>query len=206
MGYSLTAGVLEVKIRGGTTYDIKEMDIVLLMKDYVKNNKELIKKKTEKLKKEAKDNIKNYKPKNLTYLLPPATKDNIYYSDPSYTLKKEIKDNNGNILYPKGFTFNPLHYLTLNKKYVFFNPTIDREVKWIKKNKLDKNLMTTIMITDGRMFDVKKMFKDSIPMFFATDEIIDRFKIKATPSIAFQEGDRIKILEYGLKEWKGGDK
>jgi len=190
-----------IKLDGAKTYPVKEKNIIKLIKDYVKTHKkELIAKLNKEKEKAYKRLLKSYKPKNLTINVPPAKQDRVEYFDPTYTLEFDIKDATGKIIYPKGFKFNPLHYVTLKKRYVFFNANRKDEIKWIKKYKLNRDLSNMLMITDGNVFKVMKDLNTSI--FFASDKILERFHITQTPSIAMQDGDRIKILIYGVKDDK----
>jgi len=183
---------------GGITYDIKEKNAIEVIQNHIKANKEKIDKKIKKITKDTKKQLASYKPKTLTKDIPHSTKDNIFYIDPTYTLEFDIKDNNDKILYPKGYRFNPLHYVSLQNGYIFFDYTDKKQVNWIKKNKFDKDFTNKLIITNGKIFEAIKDFNRDV--YYATDKLIDKFGIKATPSISFQEGDKIKVYQYYLKE------
>ena len=51
--------------------------------------------------------IKNFRPRDL-HPLPAAKADKSFLVDMTYTLDADIPDGKGGVLYPKGFTFNPL--------------------------------------------------------------------------------------------------
>ena len=42
----------------------------------------------------------------------PARKERTFLVDMTYTLDRDIADEKGNVVYPKGYTFNPLDYIT----------------------------------------------------------------------------------------------
>lgn len=127
----------------------------------------------------------------------------MHYPDPTYTTKEDIKDGSGNVLYPKGYKFNPLHYINLTDKYVFFNYDNKAEVEWIKINKLDRDITVRLIITGGKIFEAMKELEREV--FYANDLILNRFEINATPSIAMQQGDRIVVSEF-LVQTKKGDR
>ncbi len=182
---------------GGTKFEIKEKNLITLMKNYVKANKKDIQSRFKKQYSAAKKKfLSSYKPKNLTIETTPATKDAIYYPDPSYTLQMDIKDANGRILYPKGFTFNPLHYISLHGQYIFFDSTYKEQVEWIKKNHYNKDFTKKLILVNGNIFKVKKDL--GAVVFFASDKILKRFDIKRTPAVVEQTGDRIKVVVYKL--------
>ncbi len=54
-----------------------------------------------------------YQPANL-HALPRTTKDTTTRVDLTHTLEQDLVDAQGTILYPRGFTFNPLRYVTLS--------------------------------------------------------------------------------------------
>jgi len=142
--------------------------------------------------------LQDYKPRTLTKQIPVSTKDDIFYINPTYILQFDIKDNNGNVMYPKGYKFNPLHFTTLTNNYVFFDFTNKKQVKWIKQNKIDKDIKNKFIITNGKIFKAIDFFGRDI--YYADDKLIDRFGIKATLSIATQEGDRILVYQYHITD------
>jgi conjugal transfer pilus assembly protein TraW len=189
--------ITEVEI-GGTTYGIKEINIVELIQKHIEDNKDMIQEKLDKVKIEMKKKIENYKPRDLTKNILPATKDAIRYPDPSYTTQFDVKDNNGKILYPKGYKFNPLQYVTLTDKYVVFDYTRQEQIDWIIKNNLHRDITVRLILVDGKVFDAMKFFKREV--FYSNDIILQRFDVKVTPSVIVQEGDRIKIQEFYLSQ------
>ncbi len=142
--------------------------------------------------------IENYKPQSLTINLPNATKEKIYYPEIEYTLKDDVHDSYGKVLYKKGFRFNPLHYISMNDRYVFINYNDKKQREWVKNEKINKDLTARIIITDGKVFDAIKEFEREV--FYANDILIDKFKIEAVPSIVEQEQDRVKVKQFKLEE------
>ncbi len=67
----------------------------------MKKNKAQIEQKAFKAREQARENVKNYQPKGLLSLKP-ALEDKIFYPDLTYTLDQDMKNANGDILYPKG--------------------------------------------------------------------------------------------------------
>ena len=80
----------------GRTYPIVEQDI-----------REEFKQKATRIDIDALFNTHNrYQPANL-HTLPRAASDRVFTVDLTHTLEHDIKDSQGNLLYPQGFTFNP---------------------------------------------------------------------------------------------------
>lgn len=193
----LNASSIEI-LKNGTTYKINENNIIQLFKDHVAANKESIEKRVQEEREKMKEKIENYKPKELTINLPTSAKEKVFYPDVEYTLKEDIKDSYGKVLYPKGFVFNPLHYISMTDRYVFIDYTDKKQREWIKTEKLNKDITTRIIITNGRVFDAMKEFEREV--FYANDVLIDKFKLEAVPSLVEQEQDRIKVTQFKLKD------
>lgn len=195
---NLNAKIIEMN-NGGTSYEVKEQDVVELFKKYIEKNKDRLAKKLENAKKKAKERLKFYKPKTLTSNLTRAQENKTFYPDTSYTLDKDIRDINGNVIYPKGYTFNPLNYMNLKLRYIVINFKNLEEVNWLKKMNYD-DINTMILLSDGNFIKANKTFGRQV--YFLTDKIIDRFNLEHTPSIVVQEGRRLKVQEFYLKSKK----
>lgn len=197
LSLSLLTASTEI-LKNGTTYKISETNIIQLFKEHVANNKEYLQKKLEAEREKMQEKMENYKPKELTINLPTSSKEKVFYPDPEYTLKDDIKDSEGNIIYKKGFVFNPLHYISMNDRYVFIDYTNKKQREWVKSQKLNKDITARIIITNGRVFDAIKEFEREV--FYANDILINKFKLEAVPSIVEQEQDRIKVTQIKLKD------
>ena len=194
----LNSSSVEVYKNSGTTYKINESNIIQLFKEHVEANKESIQKRVQEEREKMKNRIEDYKPKELTINLPTATKENVFYPLIDYELKDDIKDSYGKVLYKKGFVFNPLHYISLNEKYIFIDYTDKKQREWIKKQEINKDITAKIIITNGRVFDAIKEFEREV--FYANDILIDKFKLEAVLLIVEQEQDRIKVKQFKLKD------
>lgn len=191
------ASSIEV-LKNGSTYEIIEKNIIQLFKEHVEANKESIQKRVQEEREKMQKRIEDYKPKDLTITLPTSTKEKVFYPDIEYTLKDDIKDSYGKVIYKKGFVFNPLHYISLNERYIFIDYTDKKQREWIKSEKINQDITARIVITNGRVFDAIKEFEREV--FYANDILIDKFKVEAVPSIVEQEQDRIKVKQFKLKD------
>jgi len=146
---------------------------------------------------EAKKKIKKYKPRNLSKL-PRALQDKTFLVDMTYTLDIDIPDGKGNILYPKGYTFNPLEYVQIPNTIVVIDGTDEEQVEWFSKSNYVNDYNTTFLISDGLYYDLMKKFRR--PVYFADDRIIDRLRLKAVPSIIHQKDKYMEVREVGIKK------
>lgn len=186
----------------GRTYAIREKDAVQEMQERASKidlEKEFKKRVNE-------NTVKNFKPNNLVSL-PRASQDRRFTVDPTWTLDHDIPrvDENGNtvgILYPKGYTFNPLDYMRFNSTYVVFDASDRNQLEWFKKSPYATDLRAKILLSGGNFYDTSKALKK--PAFYLTDDIVKRMGFKRVPSIAYQKGRYIEIQEVNVLKNKRG--
>ena len=165
-----TASV-QAKVLGtyGMTYQISENDALAEIEARARQvdwSKVLDKKKVE-----------NYQGPPDRMSLPRAKRSRSFLVDMTYTTEIDVPDGKGGILYPKGYTFNPLDYVTYPKTLVVINGSDPEQVKWLAGSEYDKRLDVTLLLTEGNFKTVAK--KVSRPVFYADRKIIERLKLKA---------------------------
>ena len=190
--FAPTDGIAAIRTLGtfGNTYPIAEKDAIEEMKkkaaqtDWSKHfDKE----------KQAKA-IKNFRPQGLRSL-PRVTDPETFQVDMTYSLEFDITDQRGVIIYPKGFTFNPLDYMDYPRTLVFIDGSDKDQVQWLKSSEYVGTAM--ILVTDGVFWDVRKELNRHV--YYATNQIIDRLGVKAVPSIAYQSGRYMEIKEVDVE-------
>jgi len=189
------AKVVEV-LHLGKTYPFAEEDFLVALHKYIQTHKKEIDKKLQKIRKEAKQKIIKFKPQGINPLTP-ATKNRTFYPDLTYTLPYDIKDAQGNIIYPKGFKFNPANYVRLPYTIVVINGERKEELKWAEKNGYFNNIHYRIFLTDGNWYEIMKKYKTQV--YYCMPQIEKRFKLKHTPSIITQIGNKIEVKEICLE-------
>ena len=189
---ALVLGVTSVqaKVIGtfGTTYRITERDALAEIEERARQvdwNKVLDKRKVE-----------NYQGPPDKTSLPRAKRNRSFPVDMTYTTEIDVPDGKGGILYPKGYTFNPLDYVTYPKTLVVINGADPDQVKWFAGSEYDKRLDVTLLLTGGNFVVVSKRI--SRPLFYADRKIIERLRLKAVPSVIKQEGRLMGVREIYL--------
>lgn len=134
--------------------------------------------------------------------LPKVRKHDVRSVDMTYTLDADIPDprNPGRALYPRGFRFNPLDYMTLPGAVVFLDASDKRQVDWLKGSPHAADGLATIVLTGGDAGDVEKITKR--PVFYA-GRLIDRLDIRAVPSVARQNGRMLEVEEIHVGKNRG---
>lgn len=181
----------------GKTYDFAELDMIDAIQSHIQNNGPKIEKKFEEMRQQSIDKMANIAPK-LSNGLSYAMEDREFFANTKYTNPEDIKDANGKILYKAGYTYEPMDYISLPYSMVFINAERKEEIEWLKSSGMLDSAKFRILITSGKYSEVSKALGQHV--FFANDQIISRMNIKATPSIASQEKNRLKIKEVCVGE------
>lgn len=196
----LFSSTLKKQYETGGTYQFAEKDMLDEIKEQIINNKTQIENKLEEYKKTTKEKANNYKPTDLKKLSP-AVKSNTFYPDMTYTNPNDIYDNKGNIIYPKGFKFNPLDYQTIHYQIIVINGNSKEELDWLIKNNYTDNIKYMILLSDGNYKEVGEKIKQ--PVFYAMPKITEKFDLEHTPSIITQIGNKMEVKEICLSCNKG---
>lgn len=127
---------------------------------------------------------------NATYYIDLTTK----LDYPVYVRDKAGKPQ---VLYPKGYKFNVLDYVKLKQRYVIFDAERPEEVAWYKSIFAD-DPNTMPIISRGSALDFAKEVKREI--YILDSRLADRFKLKFTPTVIYQLGNKLRADEFRLEE------
>lgn len=108
---------------------------------------------------------------------------------PFYTLDFDIKLPDGTMLYPKGYTFNPLTYVSLPQRLVIVHP---RDLGWAIRAARPGDF---ILLTAGDALSLGE--KVGRPLFILEERVKDRLRLTVAPVIVAQQGQRLILTEYG---------
>lgn len=183
----LSAGLVHAKDLGrvGKVYPVKERDALEELE--ARAAKVNWKKHLDKIKPEK------YRPGNLVGL-PRATKTTRRLVDMTYTLDMDVPDGKGGIVYPKGYSFNPLDYLPFRKILVIINPDDPDQLHWFKSSEYATRIDVMPLITQGSAVGIGKAI--SRPVFYADSRIIDKFDVRSVPAVVRQSGRMMEVTEY----------
>ena len=169
----------------GKTYPIVEQDI-----------REEFKQKATAIDLDALFNTHNrYQPANL-HTLPRAASDRAFTVDLTHTLEHGIKDSQGNLLYPQGFTFNPLQYAGLSGGLVVIDGSDPQQVEWFKGSPYFQNQRAILLLAGGYAAEVKIELKR--PVYYLTHDISARLQLKAAPSVVVEQDNKLTVREVRL--------
>ncbi|GIU40934.1 hypothetical protein TUM3794_20080 [Shewanella colwelliana] len=147
---------------------------------------------------------KNYWKNRPRFNLDPAIKDDVFYIDPTISVKKDIVNRRGVVLAKAGTRLNPFQaipnaYLGL---YII-DATDTNQLKWLDKMVGEFDYRDQIIISHldpekgwDSLSALRKRYKREI--FVLEQELINKFSIRALPSKVSVEQAHIKVNEYFL--------
>ena len=137
----------------------------------------------------------HYQPANL-HALPRATKDTTTRVDLTHTLEEDVQDANGQVLYPRGFTFNPLRYVTLSGALVVLDGSDPEQVAWFKGSPYGANRRALLLLSGG----LAAALRDELqrPVAYLTEDIALRLQVRAVPSVVIEQENQLVIREVSL--------
>lgn len=133
--------------------------------------------------------------------LTPTTRSQVRSVVPFYTLDTEIRLPGGELLYPKGYSFNPLTYVTLPQRLVVVHP---RDLGWALKT---ARLTDFILLAAGRAQDddaITLSERTGRPIFILEQRIKDRLGLTVAPVIVAQAGTKLDLTEVRLPRLGAG--
>mgnify|MGYP003115798569 FL=1 len=107
---------------------------------------------------------------------------------PFYTVEEDIRLPDGRLLYPKGFTFNPLDYVSLPQRLVIVHP---RDLGWALKQ---ARFTDFILLTAGDALDLSE--RSGRPLFILEERVKERLGLIVAPVIVAQQGKKLVLNEY----------
>ena len=125
--------------------------------------------------------------------LAPVAQSRVRSVVPFHTLAFDIRGADGRIVYPKGFTFNPLAYVTLPQRLVVVTP---RDLGWA----LDQAKPTDfILLAAGKGVDpIALSEKAQRPIFLLEVRVKERLGLTVAPVIVRQVGQKLELTEVRI--------
>ncbi len=120
--------------------------------------------------------------------LGPAPADRTRTIIPFYTVDEDIRLPDGRVLYPKGFTFNPLEYVSLLQRLIIVHP---RDLAWALKA---ARFTDFILLTAGDALELSE--RTGRPLFILEERVKERLGLTVAPVIVAQEGKKLVLYEY----------
>ena len=149
--------------------------------------------------KKMKKAIASYHPTGLKRL-PRAVTNKIKIIDMAYTLGADIPDGKGGVLYPRGYTFNPLQFVAFPNTLVIIDGLDKEQVTWFRKSEYALDPKVFLLITDGSYQSIIEELKR--PAYYANAALVERLDVQSTPAVARQKGPMMEVLEIAIPKRK----
>lgn len=127
--------------------------------------------------------------------LAPTTRSQTRSVVPFYTLDTEIRLPTGELLYPKGYSFNPLAYVTLPQRLVVVHP---RDLGWALRT---ARLTDFILLAAGSAKDddaITLSERTGRAIFILEERVKDRLNLTVAPVVITQVGTKLELTEVRL--------
>jgi len=167
----------------GETYPVQEPDVIA----ETRRNAAMKKDNT------MLERMKTYRPARL-HTLPRATADRTFLVDMTYTLDRDLMDADGKVIYPRGFTFNPLDYIPFSGNLVVIDGQDASQVTWLQASPYFENHRARLLLSDGHAPELIETLRH--PVFYLTDDIAERLKLRAVPSVVVQKDGKLQVREF----------
>ncbi|MBP6951564.1 MAG: type-F conjugative transfer system protein TraW [Alphaproteobacteria bacterium] len=126
-----------------------------------------------------------------------ATKNRVFYYDPTYIVPEDIKDHHGQIIHPKGTRINPLETVSLSQGLLFFDGDDEDQVAFAKEK--SKEASPKLILTKGTPLALSEEL--TVPVYFDQSELLTKkLGIQHVPTLVTQDELRLRIEEISLKE------
>lgn len=123
-----------------------------------------------------------------------ATADRVRTVVPFYTLDFDIKLPDGRTLYPKGFTFNPLRFVTLAQRLVVVHP---RDLGWALRTARPEDFILLSANGAQTADPIALGEKAGRAIYILEDRVKARLGLTVAPVIVVQAGQKLVLTEFG---------
>ena len=179
----------------GPVYPIAEQDMLLTIEQRLKALEESGE--LARIEKDAKARYRAYVERPEGVHLPRAKKNRTYYVDPSLTVPYDIRDHEGRIIHPAGTTVNPLDYITLSKRLLFFDGDDPLQIEWARTILGKYSGQIIPILTNGPALTLMKDWE--IRLYFDQHgRLAERFGIKSVPALVSQDKKQLKVDEISI--------
>ena len=182
--------------RFGPTYEIVEPDMLdeILAKLQKKQDSGEALRLQQEAAKRAKARLLNPKPVDG---ITKATRNNVFYYDPTVVANQDIVGPDGRILVPRGTRANPLDQQDFGDPMLFFDARDPKQVK--NALNLIERYKGAVMpvLTGGSFIELMRRWKRRV-YYDQTGFITKKLGIRHVPALVTQEGNLLRVEEFAL--------
>ncbi|HUD93889.1 conjugal transfer protein TraW [Sphingobium sp.] len=116
---------------------------------------------------------------------------------PFYTLEQDIRLPEGKLLYAKGYSFNPLAYVSLPQRLIVVHP---RELDWALRTARPSDFILLASGTPGDADAITLGERHGRALFLLEESVKRRLGLTVAPVIVAQDGQKLVLTEVGVIE------
>jgi conjugal transfer pilus assembly protein TraW len=124
--------------------------------------------------------------------LPRAVHNGSYLFDPTYAIPREITDAKGKVLYPAGYKINVYDRITMPGRVLVIENRAE-DLRWLREVAKPAN-GDKVLLAGGNVYAARE--ETHLPLYLLDQRFVERFGLRAVPSIVRQEGNRLRVSEY----------
>lgn len=128
--------------------------------------------------------------------LPRASRDRAFLVDLTWTLSIDIPDGKGGVLYPRGYSFNPLDYVPFEQVLVVIDGSDPAQVNWFRRSAHARAAGVLLLLTEGSFTTASDQLNRHV--YYADRRITERFRLAAVPSVITRRGRLMEVREIAL--------
>ncbi|HUX79583.1 MAG TPA: type-F conjugative transfer system protein TraW [Alphaproteobacteria bacterium] len=178
----------------GVIYPIEEEDPIVLIQQKLKAMEERGELKLHNIELQKKTKVAIERPKPVEGMTR-ASEARVFYYDPTYVVKEDLKDHTGRVFYKKGTKINPLETISLSKGLLFFDGDDPDQKAWAQ-GEIQKGLVKLILVKGEPLVLSEEM---NVPVYFDQGGFLTKkLGIRHVPSLVTQERLRLCIEEIQL--------
>jgi len=177
----------------GPTYEIAERDLIEVMKDKFRRMEKSgeLAKVQENYKQRVIEAVEKPRPVRGVSTTETAR---TFYVDPTWTLDRDVVDEQGKLLFRAGTKVNPLDYAPLTQYLLFFDQREKAQVAFARRFVEQSKARVKPILVGGEPLKLMRQWKREV--FYDQGGVLSRkFLLKHSPAIVSQEGRRLRIDE-----------
>ncbi len=137
----------------------------------------------------------HYRPVDL-YPLPRTRTDRTFRVELHHTLEHDLKDQQGRVLFGRGYSFNPLDYLRLSIGLVVLDGADPAQIRWFRKSPYYVNHRVKLLLCGGEAREVSLQLQRAV--FYLGRDVAELAQLQAVPAVVVQEGRVLQVTEFAL--------
>lgn len=117
---------------------------------------------------------------------------------PYYTLDMDVTLPDGRVLYPRGFTFNPLTYVSLPQRLVIVHAS---ELGWAARMAAPSDWILLAAGAGAGPDPIALGEKIGRPLFLLEPRVKERLGLTVAPVVVRQVGQKLELTEVAAADW-----